>query len=84
MEICTTTDDISAKQLSPPVFNAMQHSIGRWNRTISFITKVFYLFFKFYINLCQTFHDDMTKWYGGDSSHSVLIHKTGGLFIISE
>nr|CAD2197630.1 unnamed protein product [Meloidogyne enterolobii] len=22
-------------------------------------------------------HDDITKWFGGDSSHSVLIHKTG-------
>nr|CAD2152068.1 unnamed protein product [Meloidogyne enterolobii] len=25
----------------------------------------------------MNFHDDITKWFGGDSSHSVLIHKTG-------
>ncbi|KAL7079928.1 hypothetical protein ACQ4LE_000066 [Meloidogyne hapla] len=63
MEVCTTTDDVDVKQLSPPICNSFQRSIGRWNRTISFIAK--------------TFHDDITKWFGGDSSHSVLIHKTG-------
>nr|CAD2185644.1 unnamed protein product [Meloidogyne enterolobii] len=63
MEICTATNDVDSKKLSPPVFNAFQKSIGRWNRTISFVAK--------------NFHDDITKWFGGDSSHSVLIHKTG-------
>nr|CAD2205994.1 unnamed protein product [Meloidogyne enterolobii] len=63
MEICTATNDGDSKKLSPPVFNAFQKSIGRWNRTISFVAK--------------NFHDDITKWFGGDSSHSVLIHKTG-------
>ncbi|CAK5014166.1 unnamed protein product [Meloidogyne enterolobii] len=28
----------------------------------------------------KNFHDDITKWFGGDSSHSVLIYKTGGFF----
>nr|CAD2194604.1 unnamed protein product [Meloidogyne enterolobii] len=63
MEICTATNDGDSKKLSPPIFNAFQKSIGRWNRTISFVAK--------------NFHDDITKWFGGDSSHSVLIHKTG-------
>nr|CAD2199272.1 unnamed protein product [Meloidogyne enterolobii] len=63
MEVCTASNDGDSKKLSPPVFNAFQKSIGRWNRTISFVAK--------------NFHDDITKWFGGDSSHSVLIHKTG-------
>nr|CAD2201926.1 unnamed protein product [Meloidogyne enterolobii] len=71
MEICTATNDGDSKKLSPPVFNAFQKSEdvrwnrtnARWNRTISFVGK--------------NFHDDITKWFGGDSSHSVLIDKTG-------
>nr|CAD2202581.1 unnamed protein product [Meloidogyne enterolobii] len=60
---CTASNDGDSKKLSLPVFNAFQKSIGRWNRTISFVAK--------------NSHDDITKWFGGDSSHSVLIHKTG-------
>ena len=43
MEICTATNDGDSKKLSPPVFNAFQKSIGRWNRTISFVAKVFFI-----------------------------------------
>ncbi|CAK5045477.1 unnamed protein product [Meloidogyne enterolobii] len=28
MEICTATNDVGSKKLSPPVFNAFQKSIG--------------------------------------------------------
>lgn len=45
MEVCTATSDGDSKKLivSPPVFNAFQKSIVRWNRTISFVAKVFFL-----------------------------------------
>lgn len=44
MDICTSTDDSTAKQLSFPICNTMQRSIGRWNRTISFIARVVFFF----------------------------------------
>uniref|UniRef100_A0A914NK37 Uncharacterized protein n=1 Tax=Meloidogyne incognita TaxID=6306 RepID=A0A914NK37_MELIC len=42
------------------------------------LTKLLVLMlWKYALLQMMNFHDDITKWFDGDSSHSVLIHKTG-------